>query len=50
MLWREEPGQQIADDLRHFKQVMETGEIVLSDATKQRGPHRAQPDNKPVEL
>jgi uncharacterized membrane protein len=50
MLWREEPGQQVADDLRHFKQVMETGEIVLSDSTKQRGPHPAKPNNKPVEL
>jgi len=50
MLWREEPGQQVYDDLRHFKQVMETGEIVLSDATKQRGPHPAQPDDRPVEL
>jgi uncharacterized membrane protein len=50
MLWREEPGQQVMDDLRHFKQVMETGEILFSDATKQRGPHPAQPDNKPVEL
>jgi uncharacterized membrane protein len=50
MLFREEPGQQVMDDLRHFKQVMETGEIVLSDATKQRGPHPAQPDNKPVQL
>jgi uncharacterized membrane protein len=50
MLWREEPGQQVQDDLRHFKQVMETGEIVLSDATKQRGPHPAQPDDKPIQL
>jgi len=50
MLWREEPGQQIQDDLRHFKQVMETGEIVVSDATKQRGPHPAQPDDEPVTL
>jgi len=50
MLWREEPGQQVQDDLRHFKQVMETGEIVLSDATKQRGMHPAKPDDKPVEL
>jgi uncharacterized membrane protein len=50
MLWREEPGQQVMDDLRHFKQVMETGEIVFSDATKQRGPHPAQPDDKPVQL
>ncbi len=50
MLWREEPGQQVQDDLRHFKQVMELGEIVLSDATKQRGPHPAQPNEKPVQL
>ena len=50
MFWREEPGQQVYDDLRHFKQVMELGEIVLSDATKQRGPHPAQPDDRPVEL
>ena len=50
MLFREEPGQQVQDDLRHFKQVMEIGEIVFSDATKQRGPHPAQPDDKPVKL
>jgi uncharacterized membrane protein len=50
MLFREEPGQQVQDDLRHFKQVMETGEIVLSDATKRRGMHPAKPDDKPVEL
>jgi uncharacterized membrane protein len=50
MLWREEPGQQIQDDLRHFKQVMETGDIVVSDATKQRGPHPARPDTEPVRL
>jgi uncharacterized membrane protein len=49
-LWREEPGQQVADDLRHFKQVMEIGEIVFSDATKQRGMHPAQPNEKPVQL
>jgi uncharacterized membrane protein len=50
MLFREEPGQQVADDLRHFKQIMEIGEIVLSDATKQRGMHPAQPDERPVQL
>ncbi len=50
MLFREEPGQQVQDDLRHFKQVMELGEIVLSDATKQRGMHPAAPDDEPVEL
>jgi uncharacterized membrane protein len=50
MLFREEPGQQVQDDLRHFKQVMEVGEIVVSDATKQRGPHPARPDGEPVTL
>ena len=50
MLFREEPGQQVKDDLRHFKQVMELGEIVLSDATRQRGPHPAQPSTEPVQL
>ena len=49
MLWREEPGQQVQDSLRQFKQVMETGEVLLSDATKQRGPHPAQPDNQPAD-
>jgi len=28
-LFGEEPAQQIRDDLRRFKQVMETGEVVL---------------------
>jgi uncharacterized membrane protein len=50
MLFREEPGQQIRDDLRHFKQIMEIGELVFSDATKQRGPHPAVPDDAPVRL
>lgn len=49
MLFREEPGQQVHDDLRNFKQVLEIGEIVLSDASKYKGKHPAQPDNKPVE-
>jgi uncharacterized membrane protein len=31
----EEPGQQLTDDLRRFKQVMETGEVVLSDGSLQ---------------
>lgn len=50
MLFREEPGQQVYDDLRHLKQVMELGEIVLSDATKRRGMHNAQPDTQPIIL
>ena len=49
-LFREEPGQQVRDDLHHFKQVMETGEILFSDASKQPGPHPAQPDEKPARL
>jgi uncharacterized membrane protein len=50
MLFREEPGQQVHDDLRAFKQVMELGEIVLSDASAHKGMHPAQPSDKPVEM
>ena len=32
-LFGEEPGQQLRDDLRRFKQVMETGEVVRSDGS-----------------
>jgi uncharacterized membrane protein len=32
-LFGEEPQQQIKDDLRRFKQVVETGEVVLSDGS-----------------
>jgi uncharacterized membrane protein len=32
-LFGEEPSQQIRDDLRRFKQVMEIGEVVLSDGS-----------------
>lgn len=31
----EEPSQQLTDDLRRFKQVMETGEVVLSAGSPQ---------------
>ena len=41
MLVREEPGQQVQDDLRHLKQVLEIGEVVLSDASKHEHPHPA---------
>jgi uncharacterized membrane protein len=33
MLFNRAPEQQVADDLRRFKQVIETGEVVRSDAT-----------------
>jgi uncharacterized membrane protein len=48
-MFGEEPTQQIRDDLRRFKQVMETGEVVLSDGSLEgagQGPHKqraAQP-------
>jgi uncharacterized membrane protein len=34
-LWGEDPKQQVRDDLRRFKQVLETGGIVRSDALPQ---------------
>jgi uncharacterized membrane protein len=42
-LFGREPGQQIAGDLRRFKQVLEVGEVVHSDASVHRGTHPAQP-------
>jgi uncharacterized membrane protein len=50
MLLGEGPSQQIADDLRRFKQVMETGEVARSDASIQgKTPkrHPAQPPKRP---
>jgi uncharacterized membrane protein len=46
----EAPEQQIKGDLYRFKQVMETGEIVHSDASIHRGMHPARPqkdDSRP---
>jgi uncharacterized membrane protein len=42
-LFGQEPGQQIDHDLRAFKQVMETGEVVHSDASIHDGMHPARP-------
>lgn len=42
-LFGEEPKQQIWDDLRAFKQIMEIGEVVNSDASIHTGMHPAQP-------
>jgi uncharacterized membrane protein len=44
------PGQQIQRDLRRFKQVIETGEIVHSDASIYRGRHPARPPGCGQEL
>jgi hypothetical protein len=55
----EEPHQQLDDDLRRFKQVMETGEVVRSDgapwgkrARREFPQHAAQPlsDNEIIDL
>jgi uncharacterized membrane protein len=45
-LFGSEPGQQIAGDLRRFKQVLEVGEVVCSDASIHRGMHAAQPTKR----
>jgi uncharacterized membrane protein len=45
-LFGEEPGQQVAGDLRRFKQVMETGEVMASDASVHRGMHAARPSRR----
>ena len=42
----EDPVQQVKDDLRRFKQVLETGEIVRSDASAVRGKQPAQPSER----
>jgi len=38
-IWGEEPGQQVMDDLRHFKSLMEAGEIPTNDGQ----PHGGKP-------
>jgi uncharacterized membrane protein len=42
-LFGEEPSQQVDGDLRRFKQVLEVGEVVHSDASIHRGTHPARP-------
>jgi uncharacterized membrane protein len=50
MLLGREPGQEVQEDLRRFKQVIETGEVVLSDANVHGGPHPARPPEDPYRL
>jgi uncharacterized membrane protein len=40
------PEHQLEDDLRRLKQILETGEIVHSDASIHRGPHPARPPER----
>jgi uncharacterized membrane protein len=42
-LFGEEPSVQVDGDLRRFKQVLEIGEVVHSDASIHRGMHPARP-------
>jgi len=42
-MFRKEPGQQVGDDLRRLKQVLEVGEVLLSDASSGSTPRPAQP-------
>lgn len=42
-LFGREPGQQVMSDLRRLKQVLETGEVMHSDASVAPGPHPARP-------
>ncbi len=42
-LKHDDAAAQLERDLRHFKQIVETGEIVHSDASIHRGMHPAQP-------
>jgi uncharacterized membrane protein len=42
-LFGQEPGQQIAGDLRRFKQLMETGSVMHSDASVHPFLHAARP-------
>ena len=45
-LFGREPSQEVDGDLRRFKQVLEVGEVVHSDASVHRGMHPAQPSGE----
>ncbi|WP_051340900.1 SRPBCC family protein [Azospirillum halopraeferens] len=47
-LFGREPGAEMRDDLRALKQILETGEVTMSDAMLGRVRHPAQPDPRPV--
>jgi uncharacterized membrane protein len=48
-LFGEEPGQQVKDDLRRFKQVIETGEVVRSDASPEGASAKRLLKQRPAE-
>jgi uncharacterized membrane protein len=49
-LFGEEPSQQVAADLRRLKQVLETGEVLHSDASIHRWLHPARPSRSEYQL
>ena len=42
--------EQVNGDLKRFKQVLETGEVVRSDSSIHKGPHPARPSEKGLAL
>jgi uncharacterized membrane protein len=50
MLLGTEPGQEVQADLRRFKQVIETGEVVRSDASIHERSHPARPSERSIPL
>ena len=49
-LFGKDPAQQISADLRRLKQVLETGEVLHSDASVHRGMHPARPSKQKPKL
>jgi uncharacterized membrane protein len=49
-LVRKVPAIKMHNDLRRFKQLMEVGEVVRSDASIARGPHAARPPSGDEEI
>lgn len=49
-LFGKDPAHQVASDLRRLKQVIETGEVMRSDASIHTGMHAAQPPERSDEV
>lgn len=50
MMFGKDPAHQVGSDLRRLKQVIETGEVMRSDASIHRGMHAAQPPESTSDL
>jgi uncharacterized membrane protein len=49
-LFGEEPSQQVGDELRRLKQVLETGEVVLSEAVVNGARIKQHPAQPPEQV